>query len=318
MHLIPSVSIMRFLLALLFFLHITLSIAAFFPLGAGEAAGDAASGSAGAAGKSASQSTHEGYIGDDGSDSNVGCTIYSCPYNGGTSHPDSSPGGNTGSSDDGSDHEGLHIAAEVLEKINDVLDGIQSINSLATSTSDSATLAITSKAPLPTAAHPCLSAQSIYSSCQGRRDQSPSFTDRPVSQQASCLCYRQIGSNSGGSSGSATATWVPGLFDGYVSSCDAFVASQTVVSVSANVTGAGASVGATGICASVGDVRAGAVVSASSTTTTTTATSSPSNTNTVANPEFTGGAVGRERGGGLGLGGWYGALLLLISTVILQ
>lgn len=304
MHLILPISIMRFLLAVLFFLHITLSIAAFFPA----AAGDAASGSAGAAGKSGSQSSHDGYIGDDGSDSNVGCTIYSCPDNGGTSHPDSSPGGNTdSSSSDGSDNEGLHKAAEVLERINDVLDGIQSVLSLAISTSDSTTLTITSKAPLPTAAHPCLNAQSIYSSCQGRGDQSPGFTDRPVSQQASCFCYRQIGSNSG----SATATWVPGLFDGYVSSCDAFVASQTVVSISATVTGAGASVGARGICASVGDVRAGAVLSASSTAT----SSSPSNTNTVANPEFTGGAVMR---GGLGLGGWYGALLLLISTMILR
>lgn len=314
---------MRFLLGLLFFLHITFSIAALFPIGAGEAAGeaagDAASGSAGAAGKGISQSTHDGYIGDDGSDSNVGCTIYSCPENGGTSHPDSSspPGGNAGSSssDDGSDNEGLHKAAEVLEKINDVVDGVQSALSIATSTSTSGstTRIITSKAPFPTAAHPCLTAQSIYSSCQGRGDQSPNFTDRPVSQQASCLCYSQLVSNSG----NATATWLPELFDGYVSSCDAFVASQTVVSVSANVTGAGASVGATGICASVGDVRASAPVSASSTTTAT--SSSPSSTNTVAaNPPFTGGAV-RRGGLGVGVGGWSGALLLLFfSTIILR
>ena len=276
---------MRLSLALLFFLQITLSVAPLLPISDVGAAGEGAAG-AGAAGRGASgegeTGTGEGGNTSGGDDATTGCTGSSC--HGGSSIP----GEPASSSDTGSSEQNAHKAEDIIDNINSVLDAIQSIVSLAVSTSDSSTYTytITSRAPLPTAAHPCRSAQSIYSAC----DQTPYFTDQSVSQQASCLCYRQFGGN-GTETGTMTTSWAPGFFDGFVSQCDGFVATQTVVAVSASVTGAGASAGATGICASVGDVRASATM---------TPTTGPSTAAAVTANMVASGGVGRGMGPGMG------------------
>ena len=293
---------MRLLLALLFFLHVALSVAFFVPSGAasaGKAAGDVVGESIAGesvAGKSYTGTGEEGITSDDDA---LG-KLFNTPDKGTT------PSDGTGSSGDNTGNEGLHKAAEVIEKIHDVLEQIESIVSLATSTSDSTTYTITLRSPLPTAAHPCLSVESIYSACE-QVYHTPNFSSQTMGQQASCLCYRGY-HGSGNTTAAAMTSWVPEYFDGFVSQCNAFVASQTVVSVSATVTGAGASVGATGICASVGDVRAGVVKSASPTGQATMTTTSP--TNTV--PAFAGGAVGRRNGMGLG----YTGMLFVIGFIM--
>ena len=262
---------MRLLLAVLILLHVklTFTLSFDFARAAGEAgeAGESATGE-GAIGEGANdpKTGEQGTSQSDGSPGDsidTGCTIYSCPN--GNANPASNSGG-TGSSD-----ENVHEAADIMENIKDVLEGITSI---VLSTSDSTTFTITSKPPFPTAAHPCLSAQSIYSGCGSIYG--TNFTNQIVSQQASCLCYQAF---SGRDNATKTTTWVPGLFDGYVSQCDVFLTAQTIVSVSASVTGAGASAGATGICASVGDVRAGESVSQSASASSSTSPgSSPSPT----------------------------------------
>lgn len=274
---------MRLSPALLFFLQITLSVAPLPPISDVGVAGEGAAGeSAAGRGISGEGETGPGEGGNTsgGDDITTGCAGSSC--HGGSSIP----GEPASSSDTGSSHEIAHKAEEVIDNIISVLNAIQSIVSLATSTSDSSTYTITSRAPLPTAAHPCLSAQSIYSAC----DQTPYFTDQSVSQQASCLCYRQFGGN-GTEAGTTTTSWAPGFFDGFVSQCDGFVATQTVVAVSASVTGAGASAGATGICASVGDVRASATM---------TPTTGPSTAAAVTANMVASGGVGRGMGPGMG------------------
>ena len=323
---------MRLLLGiLLLLLHSTLTLTiSFGSIGevAGEGAADAGAAGKGAAGDGATEpkSVNQGTNDDDSSPGNsieTGCTVYSCPN--GNANP--APNDSGGTDDD------PHEAAEIIEHIGDVLDAITSIV-LFPSSDSSSTYTITSKPPLPTAAHPCLSAQSIYSACGSIYG--ANFTSQPVSQQASCFCYQAF---SGGGD-NRTTTWVPGLFDGYVSLCDAYIATQTVVSVvsvsaSVTVTGAGASAGATGICASVGDVRAGESVSmsasASSTsstkpgssapTTKTTPSSTSSSTTASTAPAIavapsTGGGVAvgpwSEMGMGMGIGGYCRRLLVFI------
>ncbi len=296
---------MRLLIVLLLSLHITISVAGFAGF-AGEAGGDAAGAGAageGAAGKAGSDIGEEGGTsGDDssGEDTDTGCTVYSCPP--------ANSGSTTGSSgSSGSSSEDENSAEEIIEKIQDVLDDISSIVSLALSTDDSTTYTVTSRAPLPKAAYPCLSARSIYSAC----GHGSNFTDQVVSEQASCLCYQAFG---GKGNATATTTWVPGLFDGFVSQCNSFVATQTVVSVSASVTGAA---GATGICESVGDVRASASASASASPTgrVAAATSSSTATPSPVAPS-TGGVVGRTSAMGNGIG--YGGVLLVVGLLMAE
>ena len=140
-----------------------------------------------------------------------------------------------------------------------------------------------------------MSAQSIYNACAN--NSGSDFTDQVVSQQASCLCYEQFGSVN------QTTSWVPGVFDGFVSLCDEFVATQTVVSVSATVTGA-AVTGATGVCKGVGDVRASASASVAAATSSSTPAPSP-----IVPPTSSGGRS-RERGMG------YRGMLLVLGAIL--
>ena len=238
-----------------------------------EAGADAASGEAAGESAAGESGSNVGESSTEGTNGETGCTIYSCPNDNnndnegsGATNPDndvvpgSSSSSNGGGGTDGSDNDGeeenAHAASEIIEHINDIIDDISSLLSLAISTSDSSTFTLTrpTASPLPTAASQCLSAQSIYSAC-GRSDNSggQNFTTLSVSQQASCLCYQRFGgSSSGDNKATTTVTWVPGLFDGYVSSCNGFIATQSIVALTTSTSASTT----TGICASVGDVRA--------------------------------------------------------------
>lgn len=239
---------MRLFLTLSLFLPITLSVAAIVVPVVAPAAVD------GVAGESAAG---ELTAGDDGitSPSNAG------DESGSTTPEKIDPSDTEPPSLSSPANDDENSAADTNELIQSYLDALSSI----VVTSDSTTYTTTT--PLPTAAQPCISARSIYNACaRNDNDDGTSgavdFTDQVVSQQASCLCYEGVGSGNE----TAATSWAPSLFDGYVSRCDAFVATQTVVSLSAS-----ASVTATGICASVGNVRASASASVAAATSSSTA-----------------------------------------------
>ena len=150
--------------------------------------------------------------------------------------------------------------------LTDILNAITSIVSEVVGGSTT----VTSTAPLPTAAFPCLSAQSIFSSCASHF---PNFNASGPTQQANCLCYPSQDSSS----------WNPGRFDGFLSSCNSYVQAQTQLSTLSGL------VSATGYCTSVGNVRAtGTAAAAASTPAASTAT--PTTTTTQVLPPTTGAA----------------------------
>ena len=103
--------------------------------------------------------------------------------------------------------------SDIGETLSDILDAITSIISDVID----GTTTVTSAASLPTAAHPCLSAQDIYNSCAS---QTPGFNTTAATIQASCLCYQNQNQ-------SRSFSWVPGLFDGFLVSCNNYVQEQT-------------------------------------------------------------------------------------------
>lgn len=140
------------------------------------------------------------------------------------SPPGSPDGSETGGEEDKPE-------SDIAETLSDILDAITSIISLAGDGSTSTT--ITSTISLPTAAHPCLSAQKLFNSCSSQASSSyavagpsrrvcieagdpcvtaPSGPHTAVaSMQSSCLCPSAPG----------------GLFDGYLGSCRDYVQAQT-------------------------------------------------------------------------------------------
>ena len=119
---------------------------------------------------------------------------------------------------------------DIGETLSNILDAITSVISLAAGTST-----ITSTISLPTAAHPCLSAQNLFNSCASLA--SSSYARAPSTQvciapltcvhepsgpatatakiQSSCLCHQP------------TSTLVPGLlFDEYLGSCNNYIQNQ--------------------------------------------------------------------------------------------
>ena len=129
--------------------------------------------------------------------------------------------------------------SDIGEALSDILDAITSIISLADGTST-----ITSTISLPTAAHPCLSAQNLFNSCASRASssyalalstqvcngplpcvQGPSGPDTATAKiQSSCLCHP------------ATSTAAPGIFDGYLRSCNNYVKNQTQLATRSGLT----------------------------------------------------------------------------------
>ncbi len=138
---------------------------------------------------------------------------------------------------------------DIGDAIQSLLDAITSVVSEVQGDST-----ITSAAPLPTAAYPCLDAESAYNDC---RSHSTGFVSAPMSAQASCLCYNNASS------------WSPDRFDGYLSGCDRFVQAQATVSAAGNLsTGLG-------LCTSAGDVLASASASSASKASVASSTSIP-------------------------------------------
>ncbi|KAK0509751.1 hypothetical protein JMJ35_008145 [Cladonia borealis] len=109
--------------------------------------------------------------------------------------------------------------SDIGETLSDILDAITSIISDVIG----GTTTITSAASLPTAAHPCLSAQDIYNSCAL---QTSGFNTTAATIQANCLCYQNQNQNQNQNQ-STSSSWVPGLFDGFLASCNNYVQEQT-------------------------------------------------------------------------------------------
>ena len=135
--------------------------------------------------------------------------------------------------------------SDIGETLSDILDAITSIISDVIG----GTTTITSAASLPTAAHPCLSAQEIYNSCAS---QIPGFNTTAATIQASCLCYQNQNQ-------SRSFSWVPGLFDGFLASCNNYVQEQTqLVTLPVLET-------LTAFCTTAGSVRVSTTAAVSST-----------------------------------------------------
>lgn len=157
---------------------------------------------------------------------------------------------------------------DIGEKIQSLLDAITSIVSIVQGSST-----ITSTVSLPSAAYPCLYAESLYNYCSSN---DTGFATVPASVQASCLCYQ--------ASGNATS-WVPGVFDGYLSGCEGFVQAETVYQTASIES-------AVALCTSLGDVRASAREASASAT-------ALSPTAAITQRPSTGGACRRTVLGGL-------------------
>ena len=171
--------------------------------------------------------------------------------------------------------------SDIGEALSDILDAITSIISLAGGTS-TVTLAIS----LPTAAHPCLSAQNLFNSCASRASSSyaaapstqvcnaplpcveePSGPDTATANiQSRCLCSQ------------ATSTSVPGIFDGYLGSCNNYVQNQTQLATRSGLTIAPA------FCSSAPTTAAVSITSTLPTVTPTTAPQAISSAATVLSP----------------------------------
>ena len=137
--------------------------------------------------------------------------------------------------------------SDIGETLSDILDAITSIISDVIG----GTTTVTSVASLPTAAHPCLSAQDIYNSCAS---QTSGFNTTAATVQASCLCYQNQNQNQ-----STSSSWVPGLFDGFLASCNNYVQERTqLVSLQALET-------LTAFCTTAGNVRVSTTAAVSST-----------------------------------------------------
>lgn len=132
--------------------------------------------------------------------------------------------------------------SDIGETLSDILDAITSIISDVVG----GTTTITSTASLPTAAHPCLSAQNVYNSCAS---QSSGFDFEAATIQASCLCYQN----------QSASSWVPGLFDNFLVSCNNYVQEQTQL-VTRPVLET-----LTAFCTNAGDVRVSTTAAVSST-----------------------------------------------------
>ena len=135
--------------------------------------------------------------------------------------------------------------SDIGETLSDILDAITSIISDVIG----GTTTVTSAASLPTAAHPCLSAQDIYNSCAS---QISGFNTTAATIQASCLCYQNQNQ-------STSSSWVPGLFDGFLVSCNNYVQEQTqLVTLPALET-------LTAFCTTAGNVRVSTTAAVSNT-----------------------------------------------------
>ena len=172
--------------------------------------------------------------------------------------------------------------SDIGEALSDILDAITSIISLAGGTSTVVPSAIS----LPTAAHPCLSAQNLFNSCASRASSSyaaapstqvcfaplpcveePSGPDTATANiQSSCLCPQ------------ATSTSAPGIFDGYLGSCNNYVQNQTQLATQSGLTVA------TAFCSSAPTTAAVSITSTLPTVTPTTATQAFSSAATVLSP----------------------------------
>ena len=130
---------------------------------------------------------------------------------------------------------------DIGEILSDILDAITSIISEVVG----GTTTVTSAASLPTAAHPCLSAHDVFNSCAS---QTSGFSTASANIQASCLCYQNHN----------TSSWVPGLFDGFLGSCNNYVRAQTQLSTLP------ALATATAFCTSAGNVKVSTTAAASS------------------------------------------------------
>lgn len=126
--------------------------------------------------------------------------------------------------------------ADIGDAIQSLLDAIMSIVEVQGGST------ITSAAPLPTAAYPCLHAEKAYNHCSSHFT---AFVSAPMSAQASCLCYNNA------------SKWSPDRLEGYISGCNDFVQAHTTFS-------AGNISSGLGLCTSAGDVRASASVSSAS------------------------------------------------------
>ena len=135
--------------------------------------------------------------------------------------------------------------SDIGETLSEVLDAITSIISDVIG----GTTTVTSAASLPTAAHPCLSAQDIYNSCALH---SPGFNTTAATIQASCLCYQNQNQ-------STSSSWVPGLFDGFLASCNNYVQEQT------QLVSQPALESLTAFCTTAGNVRVSTTAAVSST-----------------------------------------------------
>ncbi len=129
--------------------------------------------------------------------------------------------------------------SDIGETLSDILDAITSIISDVIG----GTTTVTSAVSLPTAAHPCLSAQDVYKSCASLTS---GFDTAAATIQASCLCYQH------------TSSWVPGLFDDFLGSCNNYVQAQTQLVTLPDL----ATV--TAFCTSAGNVKVSATAAVSS------------------------------------------------------
>ncbi|KAG9233541.1 hypothetical protein BJ875DRAFT_42104 [Amylocarpus encephaloides] len=121
----------------------------------------------------------------------------------------------------------------------------------------------------------CLSALSAIDFCSSV---SPGFLTYSATRQAPCLCY-------------SSATWVPGIFDGWVSSCAGY-ARTAEPSVYPIISSLG------GFCSSVGNVRG----NRASRTTTASFTTDSTTTSSTSSPTITSKPTSISGNGGFGLG----------------
>ena len=136
--------------------------------------------------------------------------------------------------------------SDIGETLSNILDAVTSIISDVIG----GTTTVTSAASLPTAAHPCLSAQNIYNSCAS---ETSGFNKSAATIQASCLCYQNQNQNQ------STFSWAPGLFDGFLASCNHYVQEQTqLVTLPVLKT-------LTAFCTTAGNVRVSTTAAVSST-----------------------------------------------------
>ena len=161
--------------------------------------------------------------------------------------------------------------ANALSKILKALTSLISLESHSTTRPSSV--------PLPTAAQPCISARNRFYSCASRASssyataprnqpcitivpglpcaQGPSGPDTATAMiQSNCLCYH--------SQDQETSSYAPGLFDGYLSSCNDYVQAQTKLAARSSLAIA------TAFCTSAGNANVSPTPAASTTASQTT------------------------------------------------